>query len=209
MESSTVTRAIRAVSSYLAKPLAPKGFQRKGNHFVRQSQGVFHILHFQASRWGTRDQGSFTINLAVTAPSVFEAWCGKPFPKNPTTVLFPVQQRLGFCQPGKKDLWWDVSPTTNLEKLKQAVLKAVIDNGIGFFETFTSMESILDRIETQGNLPGFQNPRLMRAILLALLNRRLEAQVVLDQCFQESIPEEYALVLTSVGKRLGLDCPIE
>jgi Domain of unknown function (DUF4304) len=52
-------------------------FSAKGTNYWRSTEGFFQSVNFQASPWGTQDAGSFTINLGVTSPVLYEAFTGR------------------------------------------------------------------------------------------------------------------------------------
>jgi len=60
MSHSVTTSVIAAVSkaSYLGA-LKSAGFSRRGNHMFRPFNDLFHGIHFQGSRWGSKDEGKF------------------------------------------------------------------------------------------------------------------------------------------------------
>ena len=88
VQQPIVQSAIRLISAGgVASFLAPMGFKRQGVHFWREANGLTQAVHFQASRWGTKTDGSFTINLGVSSPLLYSTFTGKEPPKNPATTL--------------------------------------------------------------------------------------------------------------------------
>ena len=146
--------AIAAISpAVYANGLRPAGFRRQGNHLRRSSADLFHGLHFQASKWSTRLEGKFTINLVVTAPFLYQGWIGKPLPANPATALFPVQQRIGFLLPDSRDHWWTVTSGDPIAELAEEVTHALVRYALPFFDEFGSSSALLDRLRHGRGLP--------------------------------------------------------
>src|SRR6266849_6133048 len=93
--------------------LVPRGFRRKSPHFFRQTGGLYHSIHFQGSSFGGANSGSFTINVYVTSPELYSAFCGGSFPKNPATAGWPIFKRVGHFMPDNSDYWWKINLASN------------------------------------------------------------------------------------------------
>jgi uncharacterized protein DUF4304 len=182
--SDSVTRqAVRQVSAQLyAQALRSLDFRRQANHLHRSVGDVVHCVHFQASQWGSASEGSFTINLVVTNPVIYELWTGNPLPSNPATAAYPVQERIGLTMPERRDLWWDVHSSTNIERLSEEVAEAVSAFGIPFLDQFPSLSALLERLRggyTPPGLAGLQTP-LVHAMVAKQLGFDAEARVQID-----------------------------
>src|SRR5579864_2248689 len=110
MAATVMQTAIMSASkAALNHSLKALKFRRQGNHLWRESDGLFHGVHFQGSQWGTAVAGSFTVNLGITSQWLYRCWTGRPLPSNPATALFPIQMRIGSLMTERRDHWWEVT----------------------------------------------------------------------------------------------------
>lgn len=206
MSDSITTKVMKSVSNNCRIDLTPFGFVRHAPHLFRQSDDLFHCIHFQASRWGSRDAGSFTVYLAVTSPSIYRHWSGRSFPANPATALWPIHQRLSLLFPEGKDCWWDVSATTDVTTLAAEISQHLQTYGLPFFDRFLSTSAILESLQREAALPGMPAPQipLLRAMLFTDMDRRDEATACIAEALSKNrIPGFRGAILT-VARRLNL-----
>ncbi len=78
------------------------GFKKRRNRFRRADNNGWHVVDFQASQWGTRDDVRFTINLWVGVTELAEADADSQ-----------VQQRIGALLPGGEDHWWSLNANSD------------------------------------------------------------------------------------------------
>lgn len=210
MTTSVTLRAIRAASKAVSDAgLKEAGFKRQGNHLHRNVGDVIHAIHFQASQWGSAASGSFTVNLVVTSPFVYTTWIGRPFPLNPASTLFPVNTRIGSMLPSRKDQWWTVTDSTDLDHLSREVTAAILEFGLAFFELFPSKQAMLTRVRHGKGLPGLTKPqaRLVHAILAAEMGAIEEAQELLETACNEAGVSGFRETVQLIAKRLGITLP--
>jgi hypothetical protein len=202
MPRSAITAVSRAA---YANGLRQAGFRRQGNHLHRPSADLFHGVHFQASKWGTRCEGKFTINLVVTAPFLYQGWTGKPLPANPATALFPVQQRIGFLLPERRDHWWTVAVDDPTDELADEVTRGLLRYALPFLDEFRSSGVLLDRLRQERGLPGLTEPRvwLVHAMLAQHCDAGDEARTLLQRALEYAGTSPFRSTVVSVGRRLG------
>lgn len=207
MPPSVTRRAVAAASSLVGKKgLKAAGFRRQSNHFHRNHAGLIHAVHFQASQWGTAGEGSFTVNLCVTSPGLYETWTSKPLPANPATALFPISVRIGHLMPSRGDHWWAVNEETDLVDLSERVAAAILQYGLPLFDAFPSAESILTRLRNREALPGVTESQvaLVHATLAAEAGCISEAQACIDQSFENAGDSPFRETVRRIGVRLGV-----
>jgi len=204
--SQSLTRsAIAEVSRYAhSEALKAAGFRRNAPHMYRPSEDLFHGIHFQASQWGTADEGRFTINLVVTSPALYEAWTGKPLPSNPATALFPVQERIGSLMPEHRDHWWDVSTSSDVAVLAKEVLRALIQHALPFFSAYRDSTAILERLRTVGVLPGLTQAQapIVHAIVAKAKDLPAEAAAQIQRAFVVAGNSSFRTTVELVARRL-------
>lgn len=206
MSQSATTSAIAAVSKFaFLGALKSEGFSRRGNHMFRPSSDLFHCIHFQASQWGSKDEGKFTVNLVVTGKAIYEFWTGKPFPSNPASALFPIQQRIGQLMPQQHDHWWSVGRATDIEALGQEVMQALTSYALPFFSEYSDSFALLDRLRRAACLPGVisaHNP-LVHAILAQTAGYPDEAASQIQIALADAGTSTFKGAVTLIGKRIG------
>lgn len=200
--------AVAAASKFAyANGLKAAGFKRTGSHLYRPSADLFHGIHFQASRWGSADEGAFTINLVITSEALYRTWTGKELPRNPASALFPVQKRIGHLMPAKRDLWWEVTPTTDIDVIKHEVSDAIDAYALPFFAEYLDGTSMLQRLRQNESLPGVYRGQapLVHAILAQGLGLREEAKVQLRRASIDAGKSSFQSTVSTVAQRLGFD----
>src|SRR5688572_8300973 len=146
-QPSITRKAISEISVTACRPiLSPLGFRRASPHFWRLVDGLSQCVNFQASAWGSREAGSFTINLGISSSALLEGFTGRRFPKEPAAALWPVNTRIGFVMPGRRDLWWEVNATTDIGTLGEQVAAAVRDYAVPWFLKLASRKDVIDAV---------------------------------------------------------------
>lgn len=206
MTQSITRQAITHVSKSIAPRMKDAGFRRQANHFHRQAGELVHGVNFQASRWGTSSDGSFTINLAVTSEWLCRVWSGREFPANPATALFPIYQRIGALLPDRRDLWWEVTSATDFAALVADVETAITRYAFHFFDTFSSVSGLLVHVRSDVGLPGLTLPqvRLVHAIIAVQAGLRAEAEAELERAARDAGDRPFAGTVRVIARRLGL-----
>ena len=187
MPRSVTHEAIRGASKEAAATLHGQ-FQREGPHLYRQSSDLFHGIHFQASQWGYRDAGRFTINLIITARYLFEPWLGVPFPANPATAAFPIQVRIGLLMPIGNDYWWEVDRSTDLAATAAHASSAIVQYAVPLFDAWASARDLVDHLHST-NLPrGFteEQAAMVRAMAAIHLDERDEAERIISAALADA-----------------------
>jgi len=207
MSHSVTTSAIAAVSkaSYLGA-LKSAGFNRRGNHMFRPFNDLFHGIHFQGSRWGSKDEGKFTINLVVTSGAIFEFWTGKPLPSNPASALFPIQQRIGGLMPLHLDHWWSVDNSTDIEALGHEVTDAINSFALPFFSEYPESSALLNRLRQGAGLPGITTAQrsLLHAMLAKIVGLPEEAAAQIHKALVDAGASPFKATVTLIGQRIGV-----
>lgn len=200
-------RAMRQVSrDFCSVPLAMYGFRERSGHFYRQSGDLFHGIHFQASRYGTRTTGNFTVNLVITSPSLYGYWTGGRLPPSPANALWPIHFRIGFLCPESRDLWWAIDPDTDISAVAEDVKSRLVQYALTFFLHYPHSDALLQAIET-GSLPTslfIRETEFVHAMLLVDRGQRKKAASVLQiEATSCNYPPRQELVL-KIADRLGI-----
>ena len=205
MQSVTIA-AIKEISAAAHRQFAGEGWRRKSHHLIRESAGVIHGIHFQASQFGSAEDGRFTINLVVTEPRIYQAWTRRPLPANPATALYPVQQRIGRMLSANKDHWWKIASTTDLATVQSEVFDLLSVAEREFFNQFSSLESMLQRLRQHGTLPGLTGPQagVTHGLIAAILGHTDEAEKILRQEVASSTVPGFTYNIREAAKQVGI-----
>ena len=156
------------------------GFRKMSRLFSRQTNDIYHVVDFQASQFNDPDDASFTVNVGVTHPGLHETYCGRPFPTNPGTAVHAISIRLGRLIPSQQtDLWWDVSPDTDVTALGESIASLLRAHALPFLDTFGSVTDVLDALSTNPERFGVgKESQVFEAILHSVTGSADEAEAV-------------------------------
>lgn len=112
----------------------PLGYKKDGANFrLFQKNGIARIVNFQKSRYNTKDNLSFTINVGVYD-------CSKSDTLNLKFKEYDcyIRERPA-CVSSKyhKDIWWNITQQTDIDNLYQELIR-FIENDV---------HSCLDKLE--------------------------------------------------------------
>lgn len=206
---SPAPHAIRVVSQAIKQRLLvlDPSWMRKAPHLLRHRNTVIHALHFQASQFGSSESGTFTVNLCVTEPRIYQAWTGRPLPSNPATALYPVQERIGRLSDKPHDRWWEIGASTDLLMVQDEVWELVERALVRFFPTFCSLEDMLACAREKGSLPGLAGGQngVTHGILEALLGHADEARGVFLRTIADFKVPAFSANVRRAAKNAGID----
>jgi hypothetical protein len=205
--ASVTQQAIRAISAgAVSLLLAPVGFKRRSPHFWRETDGIYQAVHFQASQWGTSSEGSFTVNLGISSPTLYASFTGREFPKNPATVLWPVSARIGSLMPSHCDLWWEVSERTDLDTLGIEVASALRDHALPYLDRIRTPDQFNTLLLGEQPIPGVtaaQRP-LIGATLAIDIGEYQSARRMLEEALAKHLGKPFESTVRNVARRLDL-----
>jgi hypothetical protein len=206
---SLTRQAIAAISGGpCATVLKPRGFRRNAPNYWRETEGIFQSINFQASQWGSHAEGSFTINLGVTSPTLYEVFTGRDLPKNPAGLLWPVNRRIGSLMPSRCDLWWKVDERTDLAKLGREVASSLEEIALPFLDVVRTPEQLYAAVLSDSSVTGLTEAQLVlvRATLAVQLGDKATARALLDDAldkyrgkpFETTVQQTVALLRPSL-----------
>ncbi len=207
---SITKQVIKSVSKLAADTsFRALGFRKQSQNLVREQDGLFHCIQFQASRWGSADEGQFTINLTVPIPVLYEAWTGKAFPKNPTSGAFGIGTRIGHLMPENKDLWWSVDRKTDIDAIPGEVVKVLAEYAVPYFDRYPNVRAAIEELRGTDRL-GHQSPvatALIHAVLASHLGHDSEARHQIDVSSKLAGTSPFASTVRIVAERAGIEMP--
>ena len=209
--NESITRqVIKSVSKLAADTsLRALGFRKQSQNFVREQDGLFHCIQFQASRWGSADEGSFTVNLTVPIPVLYEAWTGKMFPKNPVSGAFGIGTRIGHLMPENKDFWWSVDRQSDIDAISREVVEVLADYAVPYFDRYPNIRAAVEELRGTDRL-GHQSPvatALIHAVLASHLGHASEARNQVNVSSELAGTSPFASTVRTVAERAGIETP--
>jgi hypothetical protein len=127
MSGPSIVAAVMAREGYdemirlrVAPELKNLGFRRLRNRFVRRVGRSWQIIDFQASQFGSRDDVSFTINLAVALDELPRAAGTWDATKPPSEYHAQLRERIGNLMEAGEDHWWPLDESTDAAQLALA-----------------------------------------------------------------------------------------
>lgn len=172
----------------------------------RMSNDLIHGIHFQASTWGSKDEGRFTINLVVTSRAIFEIWTGKSLPSNPACALLPIRRRIGELMPQNGDLWWDVDNSTDIGALADEVTKTIVSFALPYFSEYPDSVTLLSQLRQGVQIPGIPATwcTLLRAITAKVVGLPDEATDQILKALDDAESPSSRATVERIGQRIGV-----
>lgn len=162
MPKSAYVAALDEVQRLLASYLRPLGFRKKGRSFNRAvADGLVHVVNLQMGEYpigdcaipGRRESyyGRFTVNLGVFLPGVRSVEQNRAPPDFFREYDCDVRERLGVLA-RSDDLWWDLDHA--IPRTAVQIVRLMDAFGVPFLERFENSTAVLDRIDSDGQLPS-------------------------------------------------------
>ncbi|MCV2357309.1 DUF4304 domain-containing protein [Paucibacter sp. B2R-40] len=150
----TPKELIDAAIAPLSTVLREAGFKKSGRRFKRDVGEVRLFLDVQASQWNRDQSASFTINLAVFAPSVLRK-LGEDVGDAPNSEAGCTWlDRIGFLTPEKKDLWWKLDSAESVKDVSSRVLETVHRYAIPWLVGAETYEGLCDILAQATGIPA-------------------------------------------------------
>ena len=203
---SRTRQAIAAISSGpCADLLRPKGFKRAAPNFWRHADDIYQSVSFQASQWGSADQGSFTVNIGVSSPALYTAFTGRAFPKNPSTTLWPINQRIGALIPNPHDLWWNIDAATDLDAIGRAVADTLARYGLPFLDGLQTPPQFESAVLEGSGIPGLTEAQaiVVRATLAAQQGKKDLAKSLLENAIEKYGGKPFETTVSRIAQELA------
>jgi hypothetical protein len=179
-----------AVAAISAGPctalLKSREFRRAAPNFWRETDSIYQSISFQASQWGTHGSGKFTVNLGVTSPTLYKGFTGRELPKNPASLLWPVNRRIGSLMDNRCDIWWSVEKDTDIAKLGREVAESLESHALPFLDSIRAPQQLYTAVLTEGSVTGLSDAQLLlvRATLAAQIGDKDSARSFLDEALR-------------------------
>jgi hypothetical protein len=123
----------RMIREEVAPMLRDVGFSKRRNRFRRVDSAGWQVVDFQASRWGSRDDTRFTINLWVGVAELADADADSH-----------VQQRIGALIGDGEDQWWTIEASTDMQRLADEMRGVLEERALPWLEARGSVDGLVE-----------------------------------------------------------------
>jgi len=104
--------------------------------------------------------------------------------------------------PPRKDLWWDVSPDTDLDALSADVCQKLVQYGLPFFALYPHGSAILKRLRSHQPIPIHQFRPFVHAILAKEAGFDDEARQILQEAV--ALSESHIARTRAIAEHIGV-----
>ena len=123
--------------------LKKEGFLKSSRTFRRAITNCIQITNVQGSWNNYKDQGQFTVNLAVCFPEAAKLQGLFQVTDRPVESDCIVRQQIGNLMPVRKDYWWKIDSNSNLDKIAKEVTSAWLKYGKSWLDEYSTLEGAL------------------------------------------------------------------
>ena len=134
---------LKEIIQSLTADMAKHGFKKRGYLFYRIENDVYGLIEFQKGKYATNEQFSFTINLAVYSPYLWNFFTD-PIGSFPNSGMAHWRIRPGELISNEKDHWWQVNKDIDAEALIDEIRTFLIDKGIPAVVAHLSEEKLYE-----------------------------------------------------------------
>jgi hypothetical protein len=188
------------VKSSVAPLLRGAGFTRRGLTFARPGGAYIQILSIQRSSFNHRERCTFTFNTGVFVSSVAATYYQSHAPKHPTESACLLRRRGGYIA-GTHDLWFELTPSSDLSLLNAQVRAHVSDVLLPYLDSLRNPESFLAALSP---LPADPQQQVFRAIFFVCEGQNERGASTLRSLLSGASNPVYRASLLSLCERLGL-----
>lgn len=136
----------KLVGQHVSPTLRNKGFRKKGLVWNRNLGDIVHVLDIQPSRWNTKDEKSFTINVGVLYKPAWSICWGKACPEvikaHDCFPEFRIGQLLANLAPKALDKWWTLKSEDDVEVVGEELQDVISEKCLPFLESCASLRQI-------------------------------------------------------------------
>ncbi|WP_437630347.1 DUF4304 domain-containing protein [Sorangium sp. So ce854] len=143
----TKNRISKIIHEALFGTLAPYGFKRRGDDYVRRIGAVSHVVNAQRSRWSEGNRVSFTLNCGVHVAHVTSTFRNLPEPAQPKLTDCYISARVGMLTASRLDIWWELGDSDDADeyaKVQRDVAMRTTNSVIPFLGRFEAERQVAE-----------------------------------------------------------------
>ena len=122
----------RMLKEEVAPALRGLGMKGSGKHYALPDVSEFRLISFQANKWSTAEELTFTVNLSVIDRALAEQELGRGAKPTATGIYWfeHRHERLGLLLADPQDRWWPVLSDAPTSTVAADVVRAIADHGL-------------------------------------------------------------------------------
>jgi len=154
MKTETQKKFDRIIKESFIEILKPLGFKKKANNFYLQLEKIGHIINIQKSYYSTKDDIRFTINVGIFSPEYWLAcfnYHNKDVPAYPSELECMIRERISGMR-GLRDIWYNITPMTDIEELITEMKYNISSFILPFFEKLNTVQKLINELEASETL---------------------------------------------------------
>lgn len=154
MKTETQKKFDRIIKESFIEILKPLGFKKKANNFYLQLEKIGHIINIQKSYYSTKDDIRFTINVGIFSPEYWLAcfnYHNKDVPAYPSELECMIRERISGMR-GLRDIWYNITPMTDIEELIAEMKYNISSFILPFFEKLNTVQKLINELEASETL---------------------------------------------------------
>jgi len=193
------------VRQYVAPLLSAYDFRKSKLVWNRRRLEIIQVLDIQVSRWSDKEELSFTINLGVLVERVWQILWDKPVPKTVQEADCFPRMRVSYLLeegPLRKDIWWAITQTTDLDALGPELQSVLSEKCIPFLDRLDSVNGVILLAEDPA-LRRCPAEVLSYAILKRIAGAREDSQQILSSLLENKRLKGWHGRVRDVQSRLG------
>lgn len=197
------------VRTQLDAYLKPRGFSRRVRTWNRRRLEFVDVVGVQAARFNeTGKAESFTINVGIMQPTVYELCWGRTAPSFAREEECVLRARIGVLVSGAsapaQDLWWKVTPESDLSTLGSHLCTLLDAHVLPLYGQINSLVE-LEKALSAGS--GWQASSPLSRLYLVILRWQLDNAAGAEELlrsFDRKREAEWLSRVNHVVKKLGL-----
>jgi len=119
-----------------------------------QLEKIGHIINIQKSYYSTKDDIRFTINVGIFSPEYWLAcfnYHNKDVPAYPSELECMIRERISGMR-GLRDIWYNITPMTDIEELITEMKYNISSFILPFFEKLNTVQKLINELEASETL---------------------------------------------------------
>ncbi|WP_422661468.1 DUF4304 domain-containing protein [Paenibacillus sp. EC2-1] len=178
-----------------------EGFKKQGNNFAHVCSNFSTTVNIQSSKWNTHDEVEFFFNTGIYIEQLFGTVHRYPKPSFPMEVNSVL--RIRGTELTKNDNWYRLTTDTNVDQLKQVIMKDITDYILPHLRQFESINDVIKVMELREKDGIYENPHYL-TVLYCSIGEMEKAQERMVRVFNELKLDSQKEFAWGLANRLGL-----
>lgn len=182
-------------------------FKKKGNNFARTLPDLSWTLNVQSSRWNTSEEVEFTMNTGIFTDKLFGTYYQFEPPVFPSEVDSVLRLRISELKKtlyDQGDVWYKLTPSTDLEKLKKKIEQDIEEVVIPHFQQFQTIKDVIQGLENREEQGFYECPHFL-TILYNAYGYKETANKRMKKVYSECELKEQKEFTKELAESLGLE----